>query len=316
MQCLITGISGFAGSHLADYLLSLGHTVHGTIRQRSRRENIGHLEGKVTLHECDLRDLSSVETLFTKIHPDHIYHLAAQSFVPTSWNSPAETMTTNVIGQSNLFEAVLRAGLRPKIQIACSSEEYGMVMPDETPITEENPLRPLSPYGVSKVAQDMMGYQYFKSHGMRIVRTRAFNHTAPRRGVCFVTSNFCKQVAMIEAGKQEPVISVGNLTAVRDFTDARDTVRAYHLLLEHGVLGEVYNIASGVGTTIADMLDLILSFSDRKIEIRRDASRMRPSDVPTLIGDCNRLRAATGWEPTISFEQTMRDLLEYWRGRI
>ncbi|HNZ97887.1 MAG TPA: GDP-mannose 4,6-dehydratase, partial [Thermoanaerobaculia bacterium] len=255
MRVLITGITGFAGSHLADYLIAEHPDVEifGTYRWRSRRENIEHLDGKVTLLETDLRDYPSVAAALRRAEPDAIFHLAAQSFVPTSWNAPSETIVTNVVGQTNIFEAVRALGLDPRIQIACSSEEYGLVLPDEVPIRETNPLRPLSPYAVSKVSQDYLGYQYFQSYGIKALRTRGFNHTGPRRGEVFVTSNFAKQIALIEAGRQAPVISVGNLDAVRDFTDVRDMVRAYWLAVQSARPGEVYNIATGNGITIRAM---------------------------------------------------------------
>ncbi|MEO0025285.1 MAG: GDP-mannose 4,6-dehydratase [candidate division WOR-3 bacterium] len=317
MKYLITGITGFAGSHLAEYLLSLGNgEVHGTIRWRSRTENIDHLRDRIQLHDCDLRDSYSVNRLIASVKPDRIYHLAAQSFVPMSWAAPAETFVTNVIAQINLFEAVRAAGCDCRIQIACSSEEYGLVLPDEVPIKETNPLRPLSPYAVSKVAQDLMGYQYHQSYKMFIIRTRGFNHTGPRRGHVFVTSNFARQIAEMEKGRREPVLHVGNLDAVRDFTDVRDTVRAYYLILENGVPGEVYNVATGRGYRIAEVVDILRSHARVKFEVRQDPGRMRPSDVQLLIGDATRLRTATGWEPQIPFEQTLVDLLNYWRERV
>jgi len=242
MKALITGITGFVGSHLAELLLSKNYEVYGTIRWRSNLENIKHIQDKIKLIEADLNDAHSLYKIINDIKPDEIYHLAAQSFVPTSWTAPADTLQTNIIGTVNLFEAVRKAEINPVIQIACSSEEYGMVKPEETPIKETNPLRPLSPYGVSKVAQDMLGYQYAKSYGMKIIVTRGFNHSGPRRGDVFVTSNFCKQVAEIEAKKREPVIEVGNLEAQRDFTDVRDMVKAYWLAVQKGIPGERYNI--------------------------------------------------------------------------
>ncbi|MEO0022206.1 MAG: GDP-mannose 4,6-dehydratase [candidate division WOR-3 bacterium] len=317
MKYLITGITGFAGSHLAEYLLNLGNgEVHGTTRWRSRTENIEHLRDRIQLHDCDLRDSYSVNRLIASVKPDRIYHLAAQSFVPMSWAAPAETFVTNVIAQINLFEAVRAAGCDCRIQIACSSEEYGLVLPDEVPIKETNPLRPLSPYAVSKVAQDLMGYQYHQSYKLFIIRTRGFNHTGPRRGHVFVTSNFARQIAEMEKGRREPVLHVGNLDAVRDFTDVRDTVRAYYLILEKGVPGEVYNVATGRGYRIAEVVDILRSHARVKFEVRQDPGRMRPSDVQLLIGDATRLRTATGWEPQIPFEQTLSDLLNYWRERV
>ncbi len=316
MRALVTGITGFVGSHLAEYLLSRGDVeVFGTVRWRSRRENIEGILGRIALIECDLCDPSAVDSAIESIRPDLVFHLAAQSFVPTSWVAPAETITNNVIGQLNLFEAVRRAGIDPLIQIACSSEEYGLVLEDEVPISEENPLRPLSPYAVSKIAQDFLGYQYFRSYGLRVVRTRTFNHTGPRRGDVFVTSNFAKQIAEIEHGLAEPVLRVGNLDARRDFTDVRDVVRAYWLALERGEPGEVYVIASGRAYRISEVVDMLLGMTSASIRVEQDPSRMRPSDVPVLLGDSRKFRARTGWEPEIPFERTLADLLAYWRAR-
>ncbi|HEV7786796.1 MAG TPA: GDP-mannose 4,6-dehydratase [Thermoanaerobaculia bacterium] len=316
MRALITGITGFAGSHLAEYILAEqpGVEVFGTFRWRSRMDNVEHLgEGRVNLVEADLRDYTSVHRALEISRPDLIFHLAAQSFVPASWNAPSDTIVTNVTGQTNLFEAIRALKLDPVVQIACSSEEYGLVHPDETPIKETNPLRPLSPYAVSKVGQDYLGYQYFQSYGLKAIRTRGFNHTGPRRGQVFVTSNFCSQVAAIELGLQKPVIHVGNMEAIRDFTDVRDMVRAYWLAVTKAKPGEVYNIATGHGIHIREMLDLVLSFSRVKVETEVDPARLRPSDVEILIGDSSKFRADTGWEPRIPFEQTVRDLLDYWR---
>jgi len=317
LKFLITGITGFVGSHLAEYLLSLGeHEIFGIYRWRSRMENISHLLNKVSLLECDLKDAVSTREVIRKIRPDGIFHLAAQSYVPMSWIAPQETLTTNIISQLNIFEAVRAENLDCRIQIAGSSEEYGKVFPDEVPIKETNPLRPLSPYGVSKVAQDLLGYQYFMSYGMKIVRTRAFNHEGPRRGEVFVTSNFCKQIAEIEKGKREPVVYVGNLEAVRDFTDVRDTVRAYYLVLTKGKPGEVYNICTGKGYKIKEILDILLSLTKVKVEVKVDPKRLRPSDVTLLLGDPTKIKNELGWEPKIPIEKTLKDLLDYWRERV
>lgn len=317
-RALITGITGFAGSHLAELLLAEHPEVEvfGSYRWRSRTENIEHLGKQVRLLEADLRDYHSVQTLLEESRPDYIFHLAAQSFVPSSWRAPAETMSTNVTGQTNLFEAIRALGLDPTVQIACSSEEYGLVYPDETPIKETNPLRPLSPYAVSKVSQDFLGYQYFQSYGLKVIRTRGFNHTGPRRGDVFVTSNFAKQVATIEAGLAEPVIRVGNLDAIRDFTDVRDMVRAYWLAVTRGRPGEVYNIATGNGISIRELLDRLIALSGVEVRVETDPERLRPSDVEILIGDASKFRADTGWEPRIPFDQTLRDVLDYWRERL
>ena len=316
-RVLITGVTGFAGSHLVDYLLTRGDCeIHGIWRWRSRTENIEHLKpGDITLHECDLRDATSTFDTVAKVKPDWIFHLAAQSFVPTSWVAPTESLTTNILAQVNIFEAVRRLGLKTRIQLACSSEEYGMVYPDETPIRETNPLRPLSPYAVSKVAQDLLGYQYWMSWKVDSVRTRGFNHEGPRRGPVFVASDFAKQIADIERGRKAPVLSVGNLEAKRDFTDVRDMVRGYVLALEKCEPGEVYNLCRGRCWTIKETLDMLLAQTKVKIEVKQDPARLRPSDVQILLGDNSKFVAATGWQPTIPFEQTLRDMLEYWRSR-
>jgi GDP-4-dehydro-6-deoxy-D-mannose reductase len=318
MRVLITGITGFAGSHLAEMLLS-DHPeveVFGSYRWRSRRENIVDIESRVQLVESDLRDYTSVHSLLEASRPDAIFHLAAQSFVPSSWTAPSETLTTNVVGQTNLFEAIRALRIDPVVQIACSSEEYGLVLPDETPIKETNPLRPLSPYAVSKVAQDMLGYQYHQSYGIKAIRTRGFNHTGPRRGYVFVTSNFARQLALIEAGKQEPVIRVGNLDAIRDFTDVRDMVRAYWLAVKHATPGEVYNIARGEGISIRELLERLIALSTADVTVETDPARLRPSDVEILVGDSSKFRAETGWEPRIPFDQTLSDTLDYWRAQV
>ncbi len=315
-KALVTGITGFVGSHMGEFLLKEGLEVYGIARWRSKKENMENLEGKVTILEADLLDAHSLDQLMLSVRPDYIFHLAAQSFVPASWTSPAATMEVNVVGSTNLFEAVRKNQLNPKIQIACSSEEYGLVLPEETPIKEDNPLRPLSPYGVSKVAMDYLGYQYQQSYDMDIIRTRGFNHTGPRRGEVFAESSFAKQIAEIEAGKKEPIIYVGNLEAIRDYTDARDMVRGYYLAVLKGEPGEVYNICTGEGHKIKDVLDLLLSFSKIKIEVKQDPKRMRPSDVELLLGDNTKFVKQTGWKPEIPFEKTMEDLLNYWRENV
>ena len=279
-------------------------------------ENIEAIEDRVHLFDCDLRDHVAVHTTLKEVKPDYIFHLAAQSFVPTSWKAPAETLSTNVLSELNLLESIRDLKLDTRIQVAGSSEEYGLVYEHEAPIKEDNPLRPLSPYAVSKVAQDYLAYQYTQSYDIFTVRTRAFNHTGPRRGQVFVTSNFSRQVALIEKGKKEAVIEVGNLEARRDFTDVRDIVRGYWLSLEKGEKGEVYNIGSGKAITIQELLDLILSMSDVDIEVRQMPERMRPSDVELLLCDYGKFNAATGWEPEIPFEKTVKDLLDFWRERV
>jgi GDP-4-dehydro-6-deoxy-D-mannose reductase len=343
LKVLITGITGFAGSHLAEYLLSRGDVeVYGLVRWRSKLDNLSVLAaqgqlntaaietnitcaemlnacvetGQANLVQGDMSDAYSMKKLIASVRPDRIFHLAAQSFVPASWNLPAETLTTNLIGEVNLFEAVREGGGDPLIHVAGSSEEYGLVLPDEVPIKETNPLRPLSPYAVSKVAQDLLAWQYHRSYGLKTVVTRGFNHTGPRRGTVFSTSSFAKQIAEIEKGLRPPVIHVGDLTSRRDWTDVRDMVRAYWLALDKGVPGEVYNVGSGVTWEIGAMLDVLLSLSTVKVSVQQDPARMRPSDVKILWADASKFMQQTGWAPTIPFEQTMKDLLDYWRERV
>jgi GDP-4-dehydro-6-deoxy-D-mannose reductase len=316
VRILVTGITGFVGSHFAEYALERGADVYGSYRWRSKTENIDHLGNRIRLVECDLRDVSSVQHLLDASRPDAIIHLAAQSFVGSSWQAPAETLLTNTVSQVNLLEAIRQRPQRPRFLVVGSSEEYGAVYEGELPITEDNPLRPLSPYAVSKVTQDLLGYQYFKSYGLPIVRTRAFNHEGPRRGDVFVTSNFARQIAEIEAGLREPLIQVGTLKTRRDYTDVRDIVRGYWLLLERGEPGEVFNLCSGKAWEIGEVLEFLLGETRvRPIAVREDPARLRPSDVPMLLGDASRIRRAVGWQPELPFEQTLRDVLDYWRWR-
>lgn len=318
MKVLITGISGMAGSHLAEHLLEKGgYDVHGTIRWRSNREHIRHIENRLQLHECELRDPYAVLRVLKNVRPDYIYHLASQSRVATSWISPQETLINNITAQLNLLEAVRHLDLtQVRIHVAGSSEAYGMVESDEIPVKETNPLRPLSPYGVSKMTQDALAYQYVKSYGLYIVRTRAFNHTGPRRGDVFVTANFARQIVEIEMGRRKPVIYVGNLAAKRDFTDIRDVVRAYVLALETCQSGEVFNIGMGKAYAIKEVLDILLTMSAIDIKVEQDPKRMRPSDMPLMVCDNSRFCRKTGWWPEISFEQSLSDLLDYWRVRL
>lgn len=316
MKALVTGITGFAGSHLAEHLLDEGFEVFGTFRTRSPLDNLVSTLSRIKLIECELTDATSVTRLFKAVQPDLVFHLAAQSFVAASWHSPQETIVNNIVCQLNLLEGIRNAEINPKFLVAGSSEEYGQVRAGDFPITEGIPLKPLSPYGVSKVAQDTLGYQYWQSYELNIIRSRAFNHTGPRRGEVFVTSNFASQIAQIEMNLKENVIRVGNLEAERDFTDVRDTVRAYLLILKEGRVGDVYNVASGKARSIQSVLDTLLSFSRTDVRIEVDESRLRPSDLPKLEGSFDKLKSASGWEPKIPFEQTMKDLLDYWRDRL
>lgn len=315
MKVLITGITGFVGSHLAEYLLGEGLEVYGVVRWRSKTENIDHIKSKLNLLNADIKDGYSLQKVFKDIQPNYCFHLASQSFVLESWNSPLETMNINVLGTVNVLEAIRLEDKGCITVIAGSSEEYGLVHSDEIPIKETNPLRPMSPYGVSKVATDKLGILYFMSYGLKVIVTRSFNTTGPRRGEVFATSSFAKQIAEIEKGK-EPIIYVGNLDAQRDFTDVRGIVEAYWLAATRCEFGEAYNMCTGGTFRIGDMLGMLLNLSEVQIEVRRDPNRMRPSDIPILLGDNSKFRARTGWEPTIPFEKTLKDLLDYWRRRI
>ncbi len=318
MKILITGITGMAGSHLADYLLRYENCeVHGTIRWRSNRRHIKHIEKKLHLHECELKDPHAVIRLLKDVQPQQVYHLASQSNVATSWNSPRDTLVNNTTAQLNLFEAVKVLGLfETRILISGSSEEYGLVYENELPVTEDNPLRPLSPYAVSKVTQDALAFQYYKSFGLQIIRTRSFNHTGPRQADVFVTSNFARQIVEIEMGAQDSVIRVGNLVAKRDFTDIRDVVKAYALGIEHCDPGEVYNIGQDKAYSIKQVLEMLLGMSKQDIGVKEDPARMRPSDVPVMLCDSTKFRKKTGWQPQIQFNQTLSDLLDYWRDEL
>lgn len=317
MKVLITGVAGLVGSYLAEYLIGQGgFEVHGALRWRSNKENIAAFEDDLLVHECELRDAHAVLRLVKDIRPERIYHLASQSNVAASWNAPRETLVNNITAQLNILEAVRLLGLvETRIHIAGSSEEYGSVYLHEVPVKETNQLRPLSPYGVSKVAQDTLAYQYHKGYGLHVIRTRAFNHIGPRQGDAFVASGFARQIVEIETGKKKPVMLVGNLEAKRDFTDIRDMVKAYALALERCSPGEVYNIGSGTGYMIKEILNRLLGMTKVVIEVRQDASRMRPSDVPVMVSDSSKFRRETGWQPEIALEKSLFDLLQYWRCR-
>lgn len=314
-KVLITGITGFVGSHLADFLLDKDVEIYGTYRWRSPKENINHIIEKLNLVYCDLLDASSVMDCIKGIKPDMIFHLAAQSYVPVSFNEPKITLETNIIGTLNLLEAVRHFKLDPIIHICSSSEVYGQVREEELPIKENNPIRPASPYAVSKVGEDLISYQYFLSYGIKTIRSRMFTHTGPRRGDVFVVSSFAKQIAMIELGLKEFVIKVGNLDSVRTFLDVRDAVRAYWLLINHCKPGEVYNIAGNRVMAIREMLDLLLNYTSirNEIKIEVDPKLLRPSDVTLQIADINKFVKETKWKAEIPLEKTLQDTLDYWR---
>jgi GDP-4-dehydro-6-deoxy-D-mannose reductase len=316
VRVLVTGAGGFVGPHLLGLLRTEqpGVSLVGTVRPR--RHVAPSLGAGVRVIEADLADPASAAALIEEVAPDRIVHLAAQSSVHRSWTEPGETLRTNVLGLVNLLDGARRRGLRPAVLVVGSAEEYGPARPEEIPLKEDTPLRPSSPYAVSKVAQAALARLYGPAGGMKVVLTRTFHHTGPGRGEAFAESSFARQVAEVEAGLRPPVLHVGNLDAVRDYTDVRDVVRAYWDLLEKGEGGAVYNVCSGRGRRIGELLDGLLAASGARVDTKVDPARLRPADVPVLVGDPARLHAATGWRPRIPLERTLRDLLDDWRQRI
>jgi GDP-mannose 4,6-dehydratase len=315
MKVLITGITGMVGSHLAEYFLSSFPEieVHGLVRWRSPLRNIQKILPRIRLHQGDLRDLNSLVLLLREVRPDRIHHLAAQSYVDMSFVAPADTLNSNIIGTVNLMDAVRIVGISPRIHICSSSEVYGQVLPDEVPIKESTPLRPASPYAVSKVGEDMIAFQYGLSYRLDLVRTRMFTHTGPRRGDVFAESSFARQIAEIELNRQNGPVRVGNLDSVRTLADVRDAVRAYKLLLDKCPGGEVYNIGGNETMTVGDILKTLKSLARVPIDHVVDPARLRPSDVTLQIPDTSRFHSATGWQPQIPARQTLSDLLDYQR---
>ncbi|MBM2826435.1 MAG: family oxidoreductase [Dehalococcoidia bacterium] len=315
MRTLITGIGGFAGGHLAEVLLAQGLDVHGTIRPGDSHP-IGPLAKGVTLHQVDLLNERLTGEMMAALSPELVFHLAAQSSVASSWDDPGGTLTNNIMAQLNLLQSLISMKSEARVLVIGSVEEYGAPLPDELPIKESNPLRPANPYALSKVAQDLMGYQYYLSHGIRCVRVRSFNHIGPGQRDTFVTSAFARQVAEAEVGLREPVVRVGNLEARRDFTDVRDVVRGYYLALTAGELGEVYNIGSGKAVSVREILEFFLAQARLQIRVEVDMTRFRPVDVPEVSCDYTKIKERTGWEPSIPLEQSLRDVLEYWRNQV
>ncbi|MGQ9493547.1 MAG: GDP-mannose 4,6-dehydratase [Anaerolineae bacterium] len=322
-RALITGIGGFAGSHLAMYLLQ--HTdlevwgidlVEGRTGQL-RTEMHGTVQNRLTLRIGEiLLDLPKLKALFVEAKPDYVFHLAAQAFVPASWADPWSTLENNIRGQLNVLLAAIALGTSPRVLVVGSADEYGLVKPEELPIRESNPLRPNSPYAVSKVSQDMLGYQYFVSHGLPVVRVRPFNHLGPGQSPAFVTSDFAKQIAEAEMGLREPVVRVGNLEARRDFSDVRDIVRGYYLALSKGEPGEVYNLGAERSYAIGEVLNHLVALSKVPLTIEVEPTRLRPSDIPEIIADCTKFRARTGWRAEIPLERSLKDILDYWRNNV
>ncbi len=329
MRALITGITGMVGSHLADFLLEkTDWDIYGACRWRSPLDNVEHLldrvncGGRVFFEYADLNDQVSLCILMNKVRPDYIFHLAAQSYPLTSFDSPIDTLNTNILGTCRLLEAVRLSGCDPLIHVCASSEVFGKIPPEkkpETGIHEECPFHPASPYAISKVGTDLLGRYYAEAYGMRVMTTRMFTHTGPRRGDVFHESTFAKQIAMIEQGLIEPVVKVGNLHSLRTYADVRDAVRAYYMLLTvNPIPGEYYNIGGNYTCTVGDTLKTLLSFSSMKDQIRVeiDPERLRPIDADLQVPDCTKFKKHSGWEPEIPYEKTMKDLLNYWRARI
>ena len=315
MKALITGVGGFVGSHLASYLVEkAGLDVWGLDLVEGRA---AALRPRITLHVGNvLMDLAALKDLFAAAQPDLVFHLAAQAFVPSSWKDPWTTLENNIHGQLNVLLAAIAMEKPPRILVVGSADEYGIVLPEELPISETNPLRPNSPYAVSKVAQDMLGYQYYASHKLPVVRVRPFNHIGPGQSAAFVTADFAKQIAEVEAGLREPVMRVGNLGARRDFSDVRDIIHGYYLALSEGEPGEVYNLGAERSYSIRQVLDGLLALSETRVAVEQDPKRLRPSDVPEILADCTRFRSRTGWRAEIPLERSLEDILNYWRSRI
>ena len=313
MKALITGISGFAGSYLAEFLLDKRYKVFGTFYDKSTFSNLNGCMDKIKIFKCDIRNYNSLGAIIEKVRPDEIYHLAAISFVPTSLKDPKLAFDTNTYGTLNLYQAVIEQKINPKILFVGSADEYGIVNKNDLPINENCPLQPVNPYSISKASADYLSYFYFKSYDLNIARVRPFNHIGPRQSPEFVCSNFAKQIVEIEKGMKEPVIMVGNLEAKRDFTDVRDMVRAYWLAIQKCETGEVYNICSERAVQIRELLNNLLKLSSKQIEVMKDPQRMRPSDNPILQGSSSKFKEKCGWKPEISLDKTLKDILEYWR---
>ena len=325
-KALITGITGMVGSHLADFLLSeTDWDIYGMCRWRSPLDNVSHLldranrSDRLKFLSADLRDYISLLNVVEEVQPDYVFHLAAQSYPSTSFTSPLDTLDTNILGTVRLLEVLRRcSGIDPVIHVCASSEVYGRVPREKLPINEECSFHPASPYAISKVGTDLLGRYHTEAHGQKVITTRMFTHTGPRRGDVFAESTFAKQIAMIEAGQIPPVLKVGNLDSLRTWADVRDAVRAYYLLVTvNPIAGQSYNIGGTYSCTIRQMLDYLLSLSSRKdIRVEVDPQRLRPIDADLQVPDTSKFHRHTGWEPEISFEKTMTDLLEYWRSRV
>jgi GDP-4-dehydro-6-deoxy-D-mannose reductase len=311
-RALITGINGFVGSHLAEYLLTqTDWHVAGTTWGPT--DNIRGISDQLTLFPAELSTPAVVEQILAEAKPDYVFHLAAQPVPSASRADPWFTLENNIRLQLNILEGLVHLELSPRLLVVGSSEEYGAIRPSDLPVSEATPLRPLNAYGVSKIAQDYLGLQYLLSYNLPVIRVRPFNHIGPRQRPGFVVPDIAQQVVAAEMGRREPYVQVGNVDVSRDFSDVRDVVRAYHLITVQGLPGEVYNIGSGEAHSVREILDFFVGRSKRPLEVRQDQARLRPSEVPRLVCDASKLRQQTGWEPRITFAQSLADVLAYWR---
>jgi GDP-4-dehydro-6-deoxy-D-mannose reductase len=317
-RSLITGIAGFAGSHLAEILISRGDEVHGIDREDARTETIGHLVDpkQIETHPLDIRDRKGLTDLLGRERFDRIYHLAGLTFIPESLMEPEETLAVNLGGTMALFEAARAAAPAARILFVSSAAAYGDLDDPSRPVVESTPFRPNNPYGFTKAAGDLMAYQYVRQNGLHIVRARPFNHTGPRQAPTFVCSEFAKAVAEMEAGRRPPELSVGNLEIGRDFTDVRDIVRGYTVLLERGRSGSSYNLASGRAVKVGEILKTLLAMARTEVRIVEDPKKVRRGEVPSIVGSAEKAARETGWRPEIPLDRTLHDLLAWWRARI
>ncbi|MBU1626128.1 GDP-mannose 4,6-dehydratase [bacterium] len=312
----MTGISGFVGSHLAEFCIDKHFSVSGIYLFEEELSNIKAIKDDLDLTLCNITDSVKLKETIFRIKPDYIFHLAAKSHVGFSWKDRQDTFSINFMGAVNLLEAVRGLDYKPRVLMVGSAEEYGIVPPAAMPIREDYPLKPTSPYAVSKAAAELLCYQYSNADHLDIVIVRSFSHTGPKQPPTFVCSEFAWQIAKIEAELQEPVIKVGNLEVSRDFCDVRDVVKSYVDLIENALSGEVYNVCSGKAISIVQILTRLCSFSLKKIEVKTDEEKIRKVDLPLLIGDNTKIKKAVGWEATIPIEKILEDLLNYWRRKI